>query len=79
MPPSPVYHLTPITVLFPPTPVRLTPNTEAWFAVPVLTPIPITDTSITAAGSPRALIVTVSGDVEESGDEVNQRHRQLLI
>ncbi|MBT2736607.1 hypothetical protein [Bacillus sp. ISL-7] len=36
----------------------------------MFTPIPITDTSTTAAGDPRALIVTVSGDVEESGDEI---------
>ncbi|WP_144562390.1 hypothetical protein [Neobacillus bataviensis] len=33
-------------------------------------PIPITDTSTTVANDPRALIVTVSGDVEKSGDEI---------
>ncbi|MBT2658389.1 hypothetical protein J7E81_24720 [Bacillus sp. ISL-18] len=55
-------------MLVPPNPMTLPPNTAGGVAVPVFTPIPITDTTATASGDPRALIVTVSGDVEESGD-----------
>ncbi|TWE08757.1 hypothetical protein FB550_101785 [Neobacillus bataviensis] len=69
-PPNPVFPPQPILQLVPPQPFRLTPNTAAGFAVPVFTPIPITDATATAAGDPRALIVTVSGDVEKSGDEI---------
>ncbi|MBT2701132.1 hypothetical protein J7E79_28000 [Bacillus sp. ISL-40] len=68
--PSPTAPPAPILVLLPPSSFTLPPNTAAGVAVPVFTPIPITDTTVTAAGDPRALIVTVSGDVEESGDEI---------
>ncbi|MBT2736609.1 hypothetical protein [Bacillus sp. ISL-7] len=66
--PSPIAPPAPWTVLFPSSPMTLPPNTAGGFAVPVFTPSPITDATVTAAGDPRALIVTVSGDVEESGD-----------
>jgi len=69
-PPQPVYPPSPFVVLYPPNPFTLPPDTAGGFAVPVFTPIPITDATATAAGDPRALIVTVSGDVEESGDKI---------
>ncbi|TWE08756.1 hypothetical protein FB550_101784 [Neobacillus bataviensis] len=69
-PPGPIFPPQPLTVLFPPNPMTLPPNTAGGFAVPVFNPIPITDTSTTVANDPRALIVTVSGDVEKSGDEI---------
>jgi len=67
-PPGPLYPPQPVVVLLPPQTFTLSSNTAAGIAVPVFTPSPITDTNVTAAGDPRALIVSVTGDIEKSGD-----------
>ncbi|MCM2531933.1 hypothetical protein NDK43_05440 [Neobacillus pocheonensis] len=65
---NPIYPLQPVTVLLPPTNFNLPPNTAAGINVPLF--IDTGGTSAAASSDPRALIVTVSGDVEKSGDKI---------
>jgi hypothetical protein len=57
-------------VVVPPIDFKLPPHTMAGINQPLFIDATSTATSITASNNPRALIVTISGDVEKSGNKI---------